>query len=273
MTLAAEFEALPARYPELAGRVALVTGSTRGIGSGIALRLAREGMRVVINSRTSASVEATTAEFKSLGVDALGIPADVGVTEDIDRLFWEITAACGGVDLLVNNAAALRREHFFDVDGTLLDEHLASNIRGPYLCSVRAAEVMRTDRRSNRGGSIVHISSVGGIRAHWRGLPYDVTKGAIDAMTRAMALELADYGIRVNAVAPGATRTERSAPEDSPRAQALLERIPLRRYGLATEIGAAVAFLASADAAYITGQVLYVDGGITAQLDMRNEPI
>ncbi|MCJ7735750.1 MAG: glucose 1-dehydrogenase [Anaerolineae bacterium] len=277
MGLETLFDSLPIRYPELAGRVALVTGSSRGIGKGIALRLAREGMKVVINSRTAAVVQATTAEFRSLGVEAVGIPADVGVTDDIDRLFREVVVSFGGVDLLVNNAAAVRREHFFDVDEPLLDQHLASNVKGPYLCSVRAAEIMRSDRRSDRrsnhGGGIVHISSVGGIRSHWRGLPYDVTKGAIDAMTRAMALELADFGVRVNAVAPGATRTERSAPAGSSREQALLPRIPLRRYGLATEIGAAVAFLASPDAAYITGQVLYVDGGITAQLDMRHELI
>ena len=277
MGLETLFASLPIRYPELARRVALVTGSSRGIGKGIALRLAREGMKVVINGRTPAAVQETTAEFRSLGVEAVGIAADVGVTDDIGRLFREVVVSFGGVDLLVNNAAAVRREHFFDVDEPLLDQHLASNIKGPYLCSVRAAEIMRSDRRSDRrsnhGGGIVHISSVGGIRSHWRGLPYDVTKGAIDAMTRAMALELADFGVRVNAVAPGATRTERSAPPGSSREQALLPRIPLRRYGLTTEIGAAVAFLASPDAAYITGQVLYVDGGITAQLDMRHELI
>jgi NAD(P)-dependent dehydrogenase (short-subunit alcohol dehydrogenase family) len=122
------------------------------------------------------------------------------------------------------------------------------------------------------GGSIVHISSVGAFRAHWRGLPYDATKGAINAMTRAMAIELAEYGIRVNAVAPGATRTDRSPAPQSELAAQIRLRVPLGRFGGTVEIGHAVAFFASDDAAYITGQVLYVDGGVTAQLDLRTNP-
>ena len=128
-------------------------------------------------------------------------------------------------------------------------------------------------RKHGHGGNIVSISSVGGLRAHWRGLPYDVTKGAIDAMTRAMALELAAFNIRVNAVAPGPIRIERSLPEHDPLAVAVAERVPLRRYGWPLEIGAAVAFLASPEASYITGQIIYVDGGSTAQLSPENSPI
>jgi len=264
-----EYESILPRYPELAGQVAIVTGSSRGIGKGIAMRLAREGMKVVINGRTSETVEATAAEMRALGADVLAVPADVGRTEGVDRLFEQALRTFGTVDLLVNNAADLRRVHFFDVDEALLDRELATNIRGPYMCSYRAAEVMR----QAGGGNIVHISSVGGLRAHWRGLPYDVTKGAIDGMTRAMALELAAYGIRVNAVAPGATRTERTPTPEDPRVQAINRRIPLGRFGLALEIGAAVAFLASPDAAYITGQVIYVDGGITVQLGTQEQPL
>jgi NAD(P)-dependent dehydrogenase (short-subunit alcohol dehydrogenase family) len=269
METASLYESIRPRYPELAGQVAIVTGSSRGIGKGIALRLAREGMRVVVNSRTPATVEATVAEMRALGVDVLAAPADVSRTAGVDRLFDQALRAFGTVDLLVNNAADVSREHFFDADESLLDSELASNVRGPYMCAYRAAGVMREAGH----GNIVHISSVGGLRAHWRGLPYDVTKGAIDAMTRAMALELAAYGIRVNAVAPGATRTERTPSPEHPRLQAVARRVPLGRFGLPLEIGAAVAFLASPDASYITGQVIYVDGGITAQLSPPDQPL
>jgi NAD(P)-dependent dehydrogenase (short-subunit alcohol dehydrogenase family) len=127
--------------------------------------------------------------------------------------------------------------------------------------------------RASGHGNIIHISSVGGLRAHWRGLPYDVTKGAIDAMTRAMAIELAAHRIRVNAIAPGAIRTERTLPADDPRTQAAIRSVPISRHGTPLEIGAAVAFLASPDAGYITGQVLYVDGGLTSQLTPRDRTV
>lgn len=269
MELLSLYESIQPRYPELRGQVAIITGSSRGIGKGIALRLAREGMRIVINGRNPEAVTATAEALRELGAEVLAIPGDVSCAQEVDRLFQETLNAFGTVDLLVNNAADLRRVHFFEVDETLLDHQLANNIKGPYLCAYRAAEAMR---RAGRG-NIVHISSVGGLRAHWQGLPYDLTKGAIDAMTRAMALELAIYGIRVNAVAPGAIRTEHTVPPEHPAAQAVAQRIPLGRFGLPLEIGAAVAFLASPDASYITGQVLYVDGGITAQLSPPGQPI
>jgi 3-oxoacyl-[acyl-carrier protein] reductase len=205
-------------------------------------------------------------------VETLAVPADVGRTAQVNRLFDETLEAFGSVHLLVNNAANLRRKHFFDVDEALLDDELTNNVKGPYMCAYRAAQVMR----ESGGGNIIHISSVGGLRAHWRGLPYDVTKGAIDAMTRAMALELADLGIRVNAVAPGATRTERTRTRtrtDAELKEMFADRVPLGRIGLPLEIGAAVAFLASPEASYITGQVLYVDGGMTAQLGPRAMPL
>jgi NAD(P)-dependent dehydrogenase (short-subunit alcohol dehydrogenase family) len=221
------FESIHPRYPELAGKVAIVTGSSRGIGKGIAMRLAREGMKVVINARTQEAVEATAAELRDAGAEALPAPADVGHTEGVNDLFDVTLRAYGTVDLLVNNAASLKRIPFFDVTESVLDEQLAANIRGPFMCAYRAAEAMR----ETGGGNIIHISSVGGRLAHWVGLPYDVTKGAIDAMTRAMALELADFGIRVNAIAPGATRTERHAIVDQERIKEFTKRIPLRRVG------------------------------------------
>jgi 3-oxoacyl-[acyl-carrier protein] reductase len=269
MEITSKFASIQPRYPEFNGQVALITGSSRGIGKGIALRLAREGMKVVLHGVDEEEVERATQEFQSLGVDTVGVCADFSGDDGINLLFQASLDRFGTLDLMVNNAADLRRTALFDADAPLLDHQLAVNIRAPYLLALRAAAVMRPALH----GSIVNISSVGGIRAHWNGLPYDVSKGAIDAMTRAMALDLAREGIRINAIAPGAIRVERTPPPEDARIQAISQRIPLARFGTPLEIGAMVAFLASSEASYITGQVLYVDGGITAQLSPPNQPI
>jgi NAD(P)-dependent dehydrogenase (short-subunit alcohol dehydrogenase family) len=206
-----------------------------------------------------------------LGAAALAVPGDLGQTATVDRLFEMTLAAYGRLDLLVNNAANLKRVHCFEVDEKLLDAHLATNIRGPYLCTYRAAEIMR---ERARGGNIINISSVGGLRSHWRGLPYDMTKGALDAMTRTMALELSEFGIRVNAIAPGAIRTgQKSLLASNPAVNEITRRVPLARFGTPQDIASAVAFLASPEAGYITGQIIYVDGGLVAQLSPRGQDI
>ncbi len=261
-TIAEEFAALTPRYPELQGRVAVVTGGAKGIGLGIALRLAREGMRIVIGDIDAETLSAAAAALESLDIPFLAIEGDLSQPAAVELLFSETQAAYGGVDLLVNNAANLDRFRLLEDHQDLVDLQLETNVRGPYLCSFHAATLMR---RAG-GGNIIHISSVGGIRAHWRGFPYDVTKGAIDAMTRAMAIDLAEYNIRVNAIGPGATRTRRTPPDSYPGVQAMSGRIPLGRFGLVSELSSVAAFLASNEASYITGQIIYVDGGITAQL-------
>jgi NAD(P)-dependent dehydrogenase (short-subunit alcohol dehydrogenase family) len=263
------YESIPRRYPELQGQVAIVTGSSRGIGKGTAQRLAREGMRIVLHGYDAAELKATADEFRALNLPVAAVHADFSKTDAVDVLFEGALKAFGTVDLLVNNAADLRRTSIFNVDTALLDHQLAVNLRAPYLAAQRAAEIMLPKKH----GNIVSISSVGGARAHWDGLPYDVTKGGIDAMTRAMALDLANEGIRVNAIAPGAILVDRGGQRDEEVIRLLARRVPADRFGTPLEIGAAVAFLASDDAAYITGHILFVDGGLTAQLSGREYPI
>ena len=250
------------RYPEFRGQVAIVSGSSRGIGKGIALRLAREGMRLVIHGHLAAEVDATVAELRVLGADVTGLALDFRDDSAAGALVDAALHSYGGLNLLVNNAADLKVERTADVDRYLLDRQFSINLRTPFLLCQRAADVMQ----ASGGGNIVNIGSIGGQRAHRPGLPYDITKGGVEAMTRALALDLAPYGIRVNAVAPGPIITERTMAANFDAVSVVAGRVPLNRLGGTTEIGAAVAFLASADAAFITGQVLNVDGGVTAQL-------
>ncbi len=261
-TIEEEYATLTPRYPELQGRVAVISGGAKGIGLGITLRLAREGMRVVIGDIDGETLAATATALDTLDIPFLAIEGDLSQPDAIQELFFRTRDAYGGVDLLVNNAANLDRYRLLDEHEELLNLQLETNIRGPYLCSFHAARMMR----DTGGGNIIHISSVGGLRAHWRGFPYDVTKGAIDAMTRTMAIDLAEYNIRVNAIGPGATRTRRTFPDDHPVIREMSGRIPLGRFGLVSELSSVVAFLTSDEASYITGQIIYVDGGITAQL-------
>ena len=257
-----QYQSLIPRYPELQGQVAVVTGGAQGIGQGIVLRLAREGMRVVIGDIDEQALAHTVSVLRDLGATVLSFHGDLSRPDDIRRLFDRTAEAFKSVDLLVNNAADLTRGRLLDMHEDLLDHQLATNVRGPYLCSYHAAKIMS----AGSGGSIVHISSVGALRAHWKGLPYDVTKGAINAMTCAMAVDLAEHNIRVNAVGPGAIRKLAPLPAEVRWMGEVAGRIPLQRLGLVSDISSMVAFLASPDARYITGQVIYVDGGITAQL-------
>jgi NAD(P)-dependent dehydrogenase (short-subunit alcohol dehydrogenase family) len=270
MDIAALYHSIQPCYPELKGQVAIVTGSARGIGKGIALRLAREGMQVVIHGHIQAETDATAAQLIGLGAEVLAVTANFRQEAELYRLIDETMQAFGKPGLLVNNAAELGRGKLFDVGLPLLEGELNVNIKAPYLLSYRAAEIMR----SAGGGSIINISSVGGLRAHWRGLPYDMTKGAMDAMTRAMALELSGFNIRVNAIAPGLIlKDDAIYNREAGWEAAVTKRIPLARTGDPQDIAAGVAFLASSQASYITGQVIYIDGGITAQLSPPGQDI
>lgn len=255
-------DVISARFPDLAGKTAIVTGASRGIGCGIAYFLGRQGMKLVLTARSEEKGRSFARELAGKGIDAFWVTADLTVPEQAEMVLDEGVEHFGQVDLLVNNAACLRSAPFLELDAERYKQSFENNVRIIYELSYHTARHMA--RREK--GNIVNISSVGGLRAH-RGMSgYDASKGAVDALTRAMAVELAPYGIRVNAVAPGAMDAQPMTPQHRARARERAKGIPLGRRGSCEEIGAAVAFLASDAAAYITGQILYVDGGLTTQL-------
>jgi 3-oxoacyl-[acyl-carrier protein] reductase len=242
----------------------MVTGSSRGIGRGIADRLAAEGARVVINGRDAATVEPVAQALRGAGVEAIAIAADVGVRAQVDRLFDETMAVFGGVDILVNNAACTdQMAHFLELDEQHWDTVLRANLKSVYLCAHRAANLM-VDQ--GRAGSIISISSFGAVRAHRCLAAYDASKGGLEAFTRAIAVDLAPFGIRANVVGPGAIQTEMNDQRGLEAARQRAATVPLGRVGFPGDVAGTVAYLASEESGYITGQVLYVDGGMLAQL-------
>lgn len=248
----------------LDGRVALVTGASRGIGRGIAARLAADGATVVLAARDADRLRDAAAEISAAGGRTAIAVADLSDESAVDRMFVELDADHGRLDILVNNASWVygTDRHFLDVDAALWDAVMTANLRTLFLCTSRAARRM-ADRGS---GVVVNLSAASATRAHRMCVPYDASKGAVESFTRAVALDLAPSGIRVNAVAPGAIMVE--AWDDLPPAELRkrAETIPLGRLGMPADIAGAVAWLCSDDAAYVTGQVVAVDGGLLAQL-------
>ena len=249
----------------LEGRVVVVTGSSRGLGKAIALRCAAEGARVVVHGKTDGGrLAPIVAEIGAHGGTAIAVAADLGDEGMVERLFDETVRAFGGVDVLVNNAAwSDPTAHFLEMDVAHWDSVMRANLRSLFLCTRRAARLMV---EQGRGGSIVNITSFAAARAHRNMAAYDTSKGGLEAFTRATALDLAPFGIRVNAVGPGAMMTEQFRAQDPAARAKRGETVPLGRGGDPDEVGKVVAFMASDDASYVTGQVLYVDGGMLAQL-------
>ena len=239
----------------LQGRVAIVTGGSQGIGEACARRFAQEGAQVVIADLADERGRALAAELQ-----ARYVHCDVGDKAQVDALVAEVMQAHGRIDVLVNNAGIFRAADFLDVTEADFDAVLRVNLKGAFLVGQAVARAMAAAGR----GAIVNMSSVNSVLAIPDIASYNVSKGGINQLTRAMALALADRGVRVNAVGPGTIATELAAKAVLTSEEAknkIMMRTPMKRLGEPSEIADVVAFLASDASSYITGEIIMVDGG------------
>ena len=249
----------------LQNKVAVVTGASNGIGAGVARVFAREGADVVVNYHTSAQgAEATARAVREQGRRALVVQADVGSADDVNRMFDAILEDFGRIDVLVNNAGITTRCSFLESDEAFFDQMMGTDLKGVYLCARRVAPTMK----DQGGGRILNISSVHGLLTSHDFSIYAAAKGGVSQLTRGMAVELADFGITVNAIGPGWVPVPNEGPCPAPLYEATCAHTPLGRPGTTEEVGDLAAFLVSDRTAWLTGQVIYLDGGLTCMLNM-----
>jgi glucose 1-dehydrogenase len=269
-------EARVAAMRGLGGKNVLVTGGTSGIGQAIAVRFAEYGANVAINYirdpeeavETEDRVHACLARVRQTGVRDLLVRGDVSEEKDVVAMLKSAVDGLGGLDVLVNNAGIQISRPSHELSASEFDRVLAVNLRGAFLC---AREAVRRFLATGTHGVIINVSSVHQVIPKPNYLAYATSKGGMENLTQTLALEYAEQGIRVNAIGPGATVTPiNRAWIDDPVKRAMVEsHIPMRRAGTADEMAGVTCFLASDDAAYITGQTIFVDGGLTLFADFR----
>lgn len=262
----------------LQGKNVLVTGGSSGIGQAIAIRFGEEGANVAINYRKGLEEAQHTAEIihehiaaavgesmnqiKAVGVKTMLVQADVSKEDDVQKMFDAVLTNFGGLDVLINNAGFQIAGNSDEITTESFDRVLATNLRGAFMCAQRAIQHFLSE---NKPGIMLNVSSVHQEIPKPRFLSYSVSKGGMQNLTRTLALEYASRGIRVNGLAPGATITpiNRAWVDDPVKKAQVEQHIPMRRAATSEEMAAVTAFLCSDEAAYITGQTIFVDGGLT----------
>lgn len=247
---------------DLSGRIALITGASRGIGAEIARLLADHGAHVILSSRKPGGCDAVAVAIREAGGSAETFPCHIGEMDQIAAIFEHVKATHGQLDILVNNAATNPYfGHILDTDQGSFEKTVDVNIRGYFFMSVAAGRMMRARGK----GAIVNIASVNALEPGDMQGTYSITKAAVVNMTRAFAKECAPLGIRVNAIAPGWTRTRFASAllEDEAQSRAIMTRLPMKRPAEPVEMAGAALYLVSDAASYTTGECLVVDGGLT----------
>jgi NAD(P)-dependent dehydrogenase (short-subunit alcohol dehydrogenase family) len=243
----------------LAGKTALVTGASKGVGKGIALELGRCGANVAINYNTDREgAERTVAELRSLNVQAFTVQANVGISGDVRRMFDEVAQRFPALNIMVNNAGVQTWKPLLELEESEWDRTLNTNLKGCFLCTQAAARIMK----DIGGGRIINIGSGCNKIAFPNLVDYTASKGGIEMFTKVAAVELGKYGIAVNCVAPGAIEIERTKSEAGDYAGTWAKLTPLGRVGVPLDIGRAVVFLAGDGGNFISGQTIWVDGGL-----------
>jgi len=252
----------------LKDKVAIVTGAGSGIGEGIALRFAKEGAKLVVADLDEARGMATAAKIQDLGHEATAVTTNVARVQDVDAMVQRAQARYGRVDILVNNAGIRYASAIIEMPDDEWHDTIATNLTGEFFCLRRVARAMVNQ---GRGGAIVNIASVAGMRGVRNRAAYCAAKAGVILLTQVAALELAPHGIRVNAIAPGLIETPLTAryahaedPDSRMMAEKIVASIPLGRWGKPDDIAAGAVYLASDEAGYVSGTTLIIDAGLTA---------
>jgi len=242
----------------LHGKVAVVTGGSRGIGRAVACALAREGAAVTLCARDRVALEKAAAELEASGAQVLAVEADVAQAPQVEQMVEACLERFGSVNILVNNAGITRDNLLLRMKDEEWEAVLSTNLKGVFHCTRAALRPML----KQRGGRIINLTSVVGVMGNAGQANYVAAKAGIIGLTKATAKEVASRGITVNAVAPGFIETDMTHALDPGRQEEIRSRIPLGRFGMPEEVGELVVFLASDRAAYITGQVIHINGGL-----------